>query len=143
MSSSSAACLPGRREFYLGAMIRPVLAAVALLALSACSAFTPSSAVAKSYTSVEQLRDDVVKAGYACPNWRQTNQVKLAAASGSCDGSSVLMLFLSEADVSANVQALKATGAPVHALAGPNWIVNVPNPTSLQKSMGGIVVEHS
>lgn len=96
-----------------------------------------------SYTSIEQLRDDVVKAGYACPNWRQTNQVKLAAASGSCDGSSVFMLFLNEADVSTNVQNLKAIGAPVHALVGPNWIVNVPNPSSLLKGMGGIVVERS
>lgn len=143
----------GRCELYPDHMKRLTL--VAVLALAACSspvAATPSvtptptaptSAVAKKYAAIEDLRDDAGRAGYYCANWQQTNRVQVAVASGTCDDASVFMLFLTEADVSQNVQALKSTKSPIHLLVGPNWILNVPQPESLQARMGGIVVRRA
>jgi len=145
----------------LRAMIRPALISLALAALTACSspiAATPAASastvvvtsstptptstvvIAKTYSTLADFRDDVIAAGYDCPNWHQTNQVKLAAASGSCSDNDVLSIYLSSADVSQVVQNLKELNASVHLLVGPNWVFNTSAPEMYRPKLGGIVV---
>ncbi|WP_432560605.1 hypothetical protein [Granulicoccus sp. GXG6511] len=89
-----------------------------------------------------ELRDAAVAAGYDCPEWAETNVVKLAAGSGRCSDQDVFSVYLTQQDVSTSVQNLKALGAGVHLLTGPNWIINV-RPAHLEplrEKLGGTIV---
>ncbi|WP_164987403.1 hypothetical protein [Propioniciclava flava] len=52
-------------------------------------------------------------------------------------------IYLSSADVSAAVQALKRLPVEVHLLVGPNWIINSRYVLSLKENMGGMIVTAS
>ncbi|MFC0678320.1 hypothetical protein ACFFGH_10760 [Lysobacter korlensis] len=125
------------------------LAAVALLA--GCS--SPSAApVAQAtptqeapagpveYGSVEELRDAYVDAGGSCDAWVQENRVTLAAESGDCNDSTVLMTFISESNRDELVATQKEMGFEVSLLVGPNWIVNADDIETVQETLGGTLV---
>ena len=133
-------------------MKRLLLAAgIVILLLSGCSSAAPSERDAKStptpsqepadtYATVTDLRDAFVAAGGACPDWRQTDRVKLAAQSGDCSDSTVLSIYSSETDRDQIVENLKSFGMGVHLLVGENWIVNVEAPERYADALGGTVV---
>lgn len=129
--------------------MKTIPALALLLALSACSqpaattaasSASPTVVTAKTYSKLTDLRDDVIAAGYSCPDWQQTNKVTLAAASGSCSDNDVLSIYLNSADVSKVVQNLKSINSSVHLLVGPNWIFNTQAAETFQPKLGGTVV---
>lgn len=120
------------------------------LTLAACGSATPESepssteVVVQEYSSVTELRDAAVAAGYECPSWTQSNHVTAAAQSGSCSDVDVFSTYLSEAAVQDNVEGLKSFGE-IHLLVGPNWIINIEQPAldMLAAGLGGTVVEYA
>ncbi|RXW32874.1 hypothetical protein C1706_03030 [Propioniciclava flava] len=96
-----------------------------------------------SFDSVVALKDAAVRTGFYCERWRQTDQVQLAVQSGTCSERDVFSIYLSSADVSAAVQALKRLPVEVHLLVGPNWIINSRYVLSLKENMGGMIVTAS
>lgn len=130
-------------------MIKHSLLALAVLALAGCSgepapAPTPTGPPhAREYATAADVKDAAVAAGYPCPNWNESNRVKLAASSGECSGADVFSVYLTQQDVSTSVQNLKTVSqGPVNLLTGPNWIINAPHSSLLmiQKKMGGTLV---
>lgn len=110
--------------------------------------------------TVAELKDAAVAAGYACPNWRQDNVVKLAAESGRCSDSDVFSTYLSESTRDELVQALKDMTKDTREmladdedvdptlldeevlLVGPNWVINSSEAVSLQGKLGGQIVRY-
>ena len=129
---------------------RALLIASLALMLTGCAAYAPSSTQhsttppaptpAATYSTVTALRDAFVAAGGDCDEWVEGDMVTLAAQSGDCSTSTVLSIYISEADKSTVVANLKAFGSGVHLLVGENWIINTPDPASYLKGMGGTVV---
>lgn len=96
------------------------------------------------YSSVEALRDAFVNAGGECPDWDQANQVTLAAESGVCSETSVLSIYLTQADRDELVANYKAFGfIEGTLLVGDNWVINDPNAKELSKRLGGTLVSTS
>lgn len=118
------------------------------LTLAACGSDTPQAepssteVLVQEYSSVTELKDAAVAAGYECPSWTQSNHVTAAAQSGSCSDEDVFSTYLSETAVQDNVEDLKSFGE-IHLLVGPNWIINVEQPSldMLAEGLGGTVVE--
>lgn len=124
---------------------------VLLIALSACgggdSAQEPSEPASSSgppeavrYSTVVELRDAAVEAGYACPNWTRYN-VATAASSGACTDADVFAVYATDASLEEQVDIYKGMGdlaGPV--LVGPNWTINGPPSRRLAKSLGGTIV---
>lgn len=137
-----------------------LVAGVALLSLGACGGgesasdeatparTTPTHEDLGNVSSVVELRDALVKAGYECPNWQQDNKVKLAAESGTCDDASVLSTFASEGDRQAQLDTFSAmdelfADADVEQdpiLVGPNWMFRAPGADTFASALGGTVV---
>lgn len=118
----------------------------ACLLLAGCSsAPAPSETTAVSYPatyrSVEDLRDAFVSAGGDCPAWEQTNQIPLAAESGTCSSSNVLSIYSSTADRDELVRGYKsiATNDSV-ILVGENWVINDKSVRDLDPALGGTIV---
>lgn len=126
------------------------LTGAALISLAGCSA--PATApVAGSdadtpqarYDSVIDLRDAFVEAGGDCPDFKQTNRVTYAAESANCSSETVLSTYLSAEATQKRVdESKKAFGSLDSStwLVGENWIVNAPNPESLQDELGGQLI---
>lgn len=121
-------------------MIRQALAAVTLaLSLSACAATDASSGSESgkpetaSYSTVEELMDAAIDAGYNCPQ-RKVEDFSLANENaGSCSDNDRFLAGLSEDDVQ---MLLKESGKNTY-LVGPDWFINSPKAKSLQKNLGG------
>jgi hypothetical protein len=103
---------------------------------------TPSTNL--SYTSLTELRDATVMAGYACPNWDQDDEVDNASESGSCTDSDVFTLYDTDADLRAQVQTYRNLAeewpdSETKILVGPNWILSLPVEAfdNLQLNLGG------
>lgn len=89
------------------------------------------------------LRDAYVEAGGACPEWAQTNSVKIASQSGDCDGDTVLSVYLSRDAVERRVEETKGSvfGAMGSDwLVGENWIINASDLATIQEKLGGQIV---
>jgi len=107
--------------------------------LSGCAQNT--HAYPDTYRSVEELRDAFVQAGGDCPNWEQSNQVKLAAESGTCSSTNVLSIYTSSASKDEVIATLKSLGMEgLSLLAGDNWIINDPEVKNLDTAIGGVLV---
>lgn len=101
---------------------------------------------APQYSSVEDLVDAAVAAGYACPAWTQTDQVKSALESGACSQDDVFSIYADSEATQAAVDKIVSVSAgyvEVGLLAGPNWIVNTAQPAlgQLASRLGGNLVE--
>ena len=136
---------------------RTVIVCLGVTLMAACSASDQTPPVAddstltpdSEYESVIELKDAAVVAGLPCPNWKQSNLVKLAAESGSCSGSSVLATFSTDRSLGQQVESyrsiaelFKDTGIekdPV--LVGPNWTINSPEAKTLQPILGGTILK--
>lgn len=95
---------------------------------------SPSSprAASAGYTSVSQLKDDAVAAGYSCTNWEVTNQVESAKESGTCYADDAFGIYASTDALQRQVRDYKAqqqvsadSGTqPAAILVGPNWTIS-------------------
>jgi hypothetical protein len=102
----------------------------------------------QTFSSVVDLRDAAVDAGYECRRWKQTNDVTLAAESGTCSAASVLSTYASDGDLQQQLDVDKEmadllTDSGIEttpALVGPNWILKDPRAADLQDALGGVVV---
>jgi len=115
------------------------IAAVVLLVTGCASQSEPE--YPSSYRSVEELKEAFVKAGGECPDWEQTNQVKLAAESGTCSESNVLSIYSSEAVRDEALAAYKSIAlGDSTLLVGENWIINDKRVKELDSAIGGTFV---
>lgn len=82
----------------------------------------------QEFKTVVELRDAAAELGFPCPDWEETNQVTLAAGSGTCSSRSVLSVYTGEANRDEAVQNLKtfpgAEDLGGEIVVGPNWIIN-------------------
>lgn len=135
--------------------MRNILAALILpLALTGCgddkgSSESPVVAETNSrYSSVEDLRDAAIEAGYDCRNWKQDNVVDLAAESGHCSDADVFMVFATDSDLAAQVSTLRELNEmsrdygidPDVNLVGPNWIIQNEAADELADDLGGTIL---
>lgn len=124
---------------------RIVVAALGIAALAGCVSTPPIADDGDHLTfdSVEALRAAYVEAGGDCPEWNQTNAIKLALESGDCSGDTVLSIYASAADrdevVDDLTEALADIGGPT-LLIGKNWMINTPDPAATAESLGGTVI---
>lgn len=121
-----------------------VAAAALLLALTGCTSApaadpTPTSAELGKVSTVEEVRDAFIDAGGVC-NWKQTDRVTVATASGECSSKTVIMLFDDRSDretVVSNLQALKLDDSELTLLVGENWVINSPDAETMASTLGG------
>lgn len=116
------------------------------LTLTGCSAAssaestpTPTVAPLGKVTSIDTVRDAFMDAGGVC-NWKQTDKVTVATASGECSKDTVIMLFTDREDretVVTNLQSLRLDGHELTLLVGENWIINSPEAEAMQDELGG------
>ena len=118
------------------------LAALALpLVLAGCASGGSSS----GYTSSQQIRDKLDKAGVACTSYEQNKQVLGAREDGSCttDGGDTLNITIyNSTDQRDKIEAAFAALRSGIDVQGATWIVNVPTQdeaNAVQKAIGGTV----
>ncbi len=123
-----------------------VTAIAAVLVLAGCSSSptpqpTSDAAYPAKFRTVEELRDAFVRAGGSCPNWQQTNQIPLAAESGTCSSSNVLSIYSSTADRDELVRGYKSIAMEDSVImVGENWVINDKQVRSLDPALGGTIV---
>lgn len=103
----------------------------------------PTAASPEStYQSVRDLVDAAVEAGYPCPNFTQSNQVKLALESGACSDFDVFSVYGSRDDMMEVANFLGASGGTDYLMGG-NWIINgnLSWLRTLKRTLGGAVHE--
>ncbi len=128
-------------------MRRVVWLSVMAVALVGCSnpeaEQAPEPGVPREYSTVVDLRDAMIEAGYDCPHWKQTNAVKFSAESGSCSGRDSLSVYATKRDLARQVDTWREFSAQwaisERILVGPNWIINAPKPAEWAEIMGGTV----
>lgn len=129
-----------------------------MMALSGCGSSSSASptptptetrppADGGTFGTVAELKDAFVEAGGACPEFNQTNRVKLAAESAECSSTAVLSTYLSSSDISQLIQNKKELTEQLDSsvktnswLVGQNWVINSPETTELREKLGGKVV---
>lgn len=90
--------------------------------------------------SIEEMPKRLVKKNYACRDWKQTDDIEGADASGTCNGEDQVMWFADEAAVEAKIAELDEQG--VGYVHGDNWIVaNTKTPTLVRNAFGGEAVK--
>ncbi|TDL45278.1 hypothetical protein [Microbacterium oleivorans] len=93
-------------------------------------------------SSVEELREAYVASGGRCEAWVQDNVVTAAEESGTCNDSTVLMYFDSTEAAKASADVLldiTLPGETTSILLGSNWILNSPDASAQQATLGGSV----
>lgn len=124
-------------------MKRLIPTVVVALLLAGCSSPAPAPSPTTppgpvEYGAVSELKDAFITAGGECGTWEQTNQVRLAAQSGTCGPKSVLSTYSTKADLDEMVSTLKAFSPDGYSLLiGPNWAINSPQVESIYKKLGG------
>lgn len=100
-----------------------------------------------TYSTVTALKAAYVQAGGECPEFKQTNQITLAAESAECSTNTVISTYLSSSDISQVIQNvkklnadLKLTGSSNSWLVGENWVINSPTSAEMQEKLGGKLV---
>ncbi|WP_454697844.1 hypothetical protein [Arthrobacter humicola] len=91
------------------------------------------------YSSVQSLKDAFVLAGGICSGYSQTDNVTLAAQSGTCGKGAVLTIYSSVSDRDGVVANMKQFSDMVgmHLLVGENWIINDASVATVQPKLGG------
>lgn len=99
-----------------------------------------------TYATVTALKAAYVKAGGACPDFKQTNRITLAAESAECSTNTVISTYVSSSDISELIQTVKKLNADLKTtggnswLVGENWVINSPTSASVQEKLGGKIV---
>lgn len=127
--------------------IRPAAvaaAAVAAIALAGCAGpgepapeitGTPST-----YSGVEELRDAFVAAGGECPDWAPIETGDYDADAGRCDDRTVIAVYRDPAQLAEAIERATALMTETHLLAGPDWLINTPDPHHYVEALGGTVI---
>lgn len=93
----------------------------------------------KSVDSIEMMVQKLQKKNYACQDWKQTDDVDGADASGTCNGDDQIMWFEDASKVDAKAKELDDAGTKY--VVGENWIVaNTVTPTLVRNALGGTSV---
>ena len=123
-------------------MTRRAIAALALpLVLTGCG----GSAGSSGYTSVQQIRDKLDKAGVACTGYTQNKEVLGAREDGDCTtdaGDQLTITIYNTADQRDKIRAAFATLHSGIDVQGGKWVVNVATQdeaNAVQKALGGAV----
>jgi hypothetical protein len=101
---------------------------------------TPPTPVTKNvpYSSVEELKDAAVAAGYPCPNWQKDAKPGPVHAkeSGSCSDDDVFSIYSYGDNI---IEQVKISKGLINMLVGPNWIINIPEEwrSRVQAAIGG------
>lgn len=99
-----------------------------------------------TFTSVLDLRDAAIAAGYRCPNWQPNNGPEHASEAGSCSKADVFLVFDNDDDLAAQMDTYRDFNKilrrvdlkPDDTLVGPNWMVNGSEAArALQDDLGG------
>ena len=103
---------------------------------------TPTKTVpvnGEHYSSVQSLKEAFVLAGGICTGYSQTDNVTLAAQSGTCGKGAVLTTYSSVADRDGVVANMKQFSDMIgmNLLVGENWIINDPSVATVQPKLGG------
>ncbi|TQJ35578.1 hypothetical protein [Arthrobacter sp. SLBN-122] len=99
-----------------------------------------------TYATVTALKAAFVKAGGACPDFKQTNKITLAAESAECSTNTVISTYVSSNDISQLIQTVKKLNADLKTtggnswLVGANWVINSPVSANMQEKLGGKIV---
>lgn len=107
---------------------------------------TTPLAAGGTYSTVAALKSEYVKAGGACPDFKQTNKITLAAESAECASDTVISTYLSSGDISQLIQNVKKLNADLKSsggnswLVGENWVINSPTTAKIQEKLGGRLV---
>lgn len=100
------------------------------------------SAGAKADTKVESIDvmvERLLSKSYSCEEWKRTDDVDGASASGTCNGTDQLMWF--ESAEAVEEQAKKLGDAGTGYVIGDNWIVaNTKTPTLVRNALKGTAV---
>lgn len=91
------------------------------------------------YSSVDSLKEAFVLAGGLCSGYSQTDNVTLAAQTGTCGKGAVLTTYSSVADRDGVVANMKQFSDLVgmNLLVGENWIINDAGVAAVQPKLGG------
>lgn len=93
----------------------------------------------KSVDSIDMMVQKLQKKNYACQDWKQTDDVEGADASGTCNGKDQIMWFEDASKVDAKAKELDDAGTKY--VVGENWIVaNTVTPTLVRNALGGTSV---
>lgn len=112
---------------------------VSATATAAPSPTKPVPVNGEHYSSVQSLKEAFVLAGGICSGYSQTDNVTLAAQSGTCGKGAVLTTYSSVSDRDQVVANMKQFSDMVgmHLLVGENWIVNDDSVAAVQPKLGG------
>lgn len=91
------------------------------------------------YSSVQALKEAFVLAGGVCSGYSQTDNVTLAAQTGTCGKGAVLTIYSSVSDRDGVVANMKQFSDLVgmNLLVGENWIINDAGVATVQPKLGG------
>lgn len=91
------------------------------------------------YSSVQALKEAFVLAGGVCSGYSQTDNVTLAAQTGTCGKGAVLTTYSSVSDRDGVVANMKQFSDLVgmNLLVGENWIINDAGVATVQPKLGG------
>lgn len=91
------------------------------------------------YSSVQALKEAFVLAGGVCSGYSQTDNVTLAAQTGTCGKGAVLTIYSSVSDRDGVVANMKQFSDLVgmNLLVGENWIINDSGVATVQPKLGG------
>ncbi|MBS1908030.1 MAG: hypothetical protein JST33_16035 [Actinobacteria bacterium] len=121
------------------------LALAALLAgCSAAEAPAPTRTPGQSTTlgkvsTISQLVKAYTDAGGVC-NWKQTDVVKGAVASGSCSSAAVLSIYTGATDRDKVVKNIHTLPIASTLLVGENWIINAADAPGMATKLGGTAI---
>ena len=89
--------------------------------------------------SIDAMVEKMKKKNYACQQWKQTDDVAGADASGTCNGKDQVIWFADAAKAQKKASELDAAGT--RYVVGENWIVaNTATPTLVRNALGGTSV---
>ncbi|MDT3331387.1 hypothetical protein Q9S78_11980 [Microbacterium sp. KSW-18] len=116
-----------------------VMVALLIGSATGCTAQTPEPEQTQlgRISTIDELKDAFIDAGGVC-NWKQTDVVTDATASGECSDQTVLMLF-ADMDEKEELVSFLSEGSISEPtiLVGENWVINSPEAEDMQGALGG------
>jgi hypothetical protein len=93
------------------------------------------------YASVVELRDAMVKAGLACPQWREHDVNIIFASSADCSENTLIATYSSWTDLNKQMNSYRAMGESMEmtVLVGVNWTIDSPLADKVQDKLGGYI----
>lgn len=94
-----------------------------------------------SYATIHELRDAVVEAGFACPDWRSHNNGDHNMVGASCSDNLVMAIYMDDAQQQEQLDVWEGFSEflEMTVLVGDNWTVNTDDAEALRREMGGTI----